>query len=94
MHEYFLAQQDVRNKQTKHDKLDNCVILKIHAIPNWTTNKEKLTTLKKLEDLHLSLSKKMDVLVLKSFTCYPQLLSPALFSKWDDIIQEYCFTAG
>ena len=36
----------------------------------------------------------MDSLILESFTPYQQILSPTLHSKWDDIVQEHCFTAG
>ena len=70
MHRYFLAQQDAREKHAKFDKLDDDVIAKIDAIPDGTTNKKELVTLKKLRYIHLSLSRKMDVMVLKSFTLY------------------------
>ena len=60
MHAYFLAQQDVRKKYNKHNKLEDTVLVKIKAIPEETSNKKELATRKKLEALQLDLSKKID----------------------------------
>ena len=72
-HEYFLAQQEARKKHTKFNRLDDLMYNKIKAIPDGTMNPKDIANLKKLEDLWLSLSKRMDLLVMKAFTLYQQM---------------------
>ena len=86
MHAYFLPQQDVRKKYSNHDKLEDTVLVKIDAIHDRTSNTKELVTLKKLKALQLDLSKKMDSLVLKSFTLYQQMFSPPLCGECDNIV--------
>ena len=86
MHKYFLAQQDIRKKHTKLDKLDNAVLKNLYAIPDGTTEKKEIESPKKLKTTQLDLSNKIDLLVLKAFTLYQQLLSLPIRAKWDDIV--------
>ena len=60
---------------TIHDQADDLMIAKLDVIPDGSTNKKELPTIKKFEDIGLSLNAKMDMLVFKAFNIYQQLLS-------------------
>eukprot|EP00957_Ditylum_brightwellii_P135224 10311467-Ditylum_brightwellii.AAC.1 len=36
----------------------------------------------------------MDMLIVRAFNLYQQMLSPTLRTEWDDIVQKHCYTAG
>ena len=65
----------------------------IRASSNDAANKTK-TTLEKLEDLHDSIALKMNVIIMKAFNLYQQMLSPTLRVKWDVTVNKICFFAG
>ena len=45
-------------------------VKKLNAIPDGTTNKKEIESLKKLKTIQLGLSNKMDSMILKTFTLY------------------------
>eukprot|EP00957_Ditylum_brightwellii_P139224 10611464-Ditylum_brightwellii.AAC.1 len=93
-HEYFLSQQEARRKHDQHDQTNDAVLAQLVTISKDTRNKKELAGIKKLQDMHMSLDKKMDTLIARAFNLYQQMLSPKLCVDWDNIVQKHCYTAG
>ena len=62
------------------------MLKKLNAILNGTMNKQGIKNFRKLELIQEGFSDRMDLLILKAFTLYQQLLSLPIRAKWDDIV--------
>ena len=58
-HAYFLAQQDVRRKLKKHDKLEDAVLVKIQVIRDESSDMKELASPRKLDALQTNLQDKI-----------------------------------
>ena len=47
-----------------------------------------------LEELHCGVVLHMSTITVKVFNLYQQMLSPALFIEWNNIVDKLCFTKG
>eukprot|EP00957_Ditylum_brightwellii_P067434 5118654-Ditylum_brightwellii.AAC.1 len=59
-YEYFLSQQEARKKHGLHDQADDTVLAQLDMILKDMCNKKELAGMKKLQDIHMALDKKMD----------------------------------
>eukprot|EP00957_Ditylum_brightwellii_P201847 15327507-Ditylum_brightwellii.AAC.1 len=59
-HEYFLSQQEAREKHDLHDQADDAVLAQLDMILKDARNKKELAGMKKLQDMCMALDKKMD----------------------------------
>eukprot|EP00957_Ditylum_brightwellii_P077510 5889776-Ditylum_brightwellii.AAC.1 len=85
-HEYFLSQQKARKKHDQHDQADDAVLAQLNTIPKDTCDKKELAGIKKLQDVRMALDKKMYTLIVRAFNLYQQVLSPTLYTEWDNIV--------
>jgi hypothetical protein len=95
-HNYTLHQQETQPKWIPLNLVLNDTEVRFAAI---NANSEDVTnttnyTLKKLEDLHGYFALKMNVVVVKAFSPYQQMSSPALLVEWGKILEEICLTKG
>eukprot|EP00957_Ditylum_brightwellii_P200142 15257681-Ditylum_brightwellii.AAC.1 len=93
-HEYFLSQQEARKKDDLHDQADDAILAQLDTILKDTCDKKELVGMKKPQDMHMALDKKMDALIARAFNLYQQMLSPTLRAEWDGIVQKHCYTAS